>query len=355
MGIWLDFWGKWRRLSTLGESLYLSSLRSTWTDECVRPHTRDRSAFVAAGLGLEGGGLADQVGAVHVAVLLGEETFAGAFEDGDEILQIDFGWIIRWDEVVDGGFQILGVDGGFILQAAAHVGADQDGFDVGTGERAGAIEEKLFDVGGKRFESDFALHSAKQGEALFGRVGIEEGDVLFGASLALEIDGKKIGAAGEKKPDYFSAIFRVAHELRDLSEDAVADAAVAGAGAVAQLGVGFVDDDDNGAHRFQQVEHALEIAFGNSLPHAAKIFEGDGGDADFPGEAGSDESFSGADGAADDVAHGKNVGVTGVDGGGGVLQFAFGLIVAGDVGEIEAGLHEFEQAAGFGFDQVFLF
>src|SRR5208282_2177290 len=121
-----------------------------------------------------------------------------------------------------------------------------------------------------------------------------------------------------------------------------ADAAVAGAGAVAELGVGFVDDDGDGAHGFEQSQDALEIAFGDSLPHAAKIFEGDGGDADFSGEAGGDEGFSGADGAADDVAHGENVGVAGADGGGGVLEFAFGLVVAGDEGEIEAALDEFE-------------
>src|SRR5579859_3997902 len=101
--------------------------------------------------------------------------------------------------------------------------------------------------------------------------------MLFRAALALEIDRKQIRPAGEQKPDHLSAIVCVAHELRDLGEDAVAHAAVTGAGAVAELGIGFIDDDADGAHGLEQVENALKIALSNALPHAAEIFERNGG------------------------------------------------------------------------------
>ena len=110
--------------------------------------------------------------------------------------------------------------------------------------------------------------------------GIEERDVLLGAALALEIHGEQVGTAGEQEPDHLAAQLGVAHELRDLREDAAGDAAIAGARAIAELRVGLVHDHGDRAHGLQQVQDALQVAFGDALPHAAEVLQGDGGDAD---------------------------------------------------------------------------
>src|SRR5262249_5083651 len=157
----------------------------------------------------------------------------------------------------------------------------------------------------------------------------EERDVFFRATLTLEVHGQQIRTAGEQEPDDLAAILGVTHELGDLSEDAVAHAAVARAGAVAELRVSFVDDHGDGAHGFQQIEHALQIAFGYALPHAAKILERDCGNADLAGEASGDESFAGAHGAADHVAHGQYVSVAGADGSRSVFELLLGHVITG--------------------------
>src|SRR6478609_591342 len=178
--------------------------------------------------------------------------------------------------------------------------------------------------------------------------------MLFRAALALEIDRQEIRAAGEQKPDDLAAIINIAHKLRNLGKDAIAHAAVTGAGAVAKLGVGFIDDDADGAHGLEQVEHALQVAFSHALPHAAEIFERDRGNADLAGEAGGDERFAGAYGTANHVAHGQHVSISGLDGGGGIFELLLGHVIAGDIRKIKPALNKFEQPAGLRFDQ-FLF
>src|SRR6185369_9923257 len=117
-------------------------------------------------------------------------------------------------------------------------------------------------------------------------------------------------------------------------------------GAVAELGVGFVHDDGDGAHGLEEIQNALEVAFGDTLPHAAEVLQGDGGNADLAGEAGGEERLPGANGTADDIAHGHDFGLAGANGAGGVVEFLLGGLVAGNHGEVEACLDEFEEAAG---------
>src|SRR4029077_14894369 len=166
--------------------------------------------------------------------------------------------------------------------------------------------------------------------------------MLFRAALSLEVDRKKIRPAGKQKPDDLAAIVRVAHELRNLREDAIAHAAVTGAGAVPEVRVRFIDDYADGGHGLEQVEHALQIAFSNALPHAAEIFERDRGNANLAGKAGSDERFACAYRAADYVAHGQHVSVSGLDGSGGVLELLLGHVIAGNIRKIKPALNKFK-------------
>src|SRR5436305_421998 len=123
--------------------------------------------------------------------------------------------------------------------------------------------------------------------------------MFFRAALALEVDRKQIRPAGEQEPDDLAAIVGVAHKLRDLGEDAIAHATVTGAGTVAKLRIGFIDDDADGAHGLEQVEHPLQIAFSNALPHAAEVFERDRRNTDLAGKARGDKRFARAYGTAD--------------------------------------------------------
>ena len=205
------------------------------------------------------------------------------------------------------------------------------------------FEEDGFRIGRGQHDAGLLHGHVEHGEPFLIGAWIEQRDVLFGAALAFEVDGQQVGTRGEEEPDHFAAIFGVAHELRDLREDAAGDAAIAAAGAIAELRVGFVHDHGDGAHGFQQVEDALQVAFGDALPHAAEILERDGGNADFAGETGSEERLAGAHGAADHIAHRHHVGAAGADGLRGVVEALLGRLVAGDHREIEAALHELEQ------------
>src|SRR5438270_11613630 len=97
------------------------------------------------------------------------------------------------------------------------------------------LQEEIFQRLSERRHAGLFEHGPKQGLALFWRLRIEEGDMFFRTALALEIDGKKIRTAGKQEPNHFAAIFGVAHELRDLRENTIADAAIAGTGTVAEL------------------------------------------------------------------------------------------------------------------------
>ena len=70
------------------------------------------------------------------------------------------------------------------------------------------------------------------------------------------------------------------------------------------MGIGFIHDHGDGAHGLEQVQHALQVAFGDALPHAAEVLQGDGGNPHFARETVGEERFAGAHRAANDVAHG---------------------------------------------------
>ena len=77
--------------------------------------------------------------------------------------------------------------------------------------------------------------------------------MFLSPSLTLQVNWQQVGTAGEEKPNHFAPQLSVAHELCDLSEDAVAHAAVARVGAVAELSIRFVHDHGDGTHRLEQI------------------------------------------------------------------------------------------------------
>ena len=149
-------------------------------------------------------------------------------------------------------------------------------------------------------------------------------------------------------------VLGIPHELRDLGEHAIAHTAIAGTGTVSELSVGFVYNHRDRAHRFEQGQDPLQIAFRYPLPHAAKILQCHCRNPDLAGEASGDESFPRTHRPADYVAHGQDIGVAGVDGFGGILQLALGLVVSGDKRQVKSALHKLQQTAGLRFNQILL-
>ena len=104
------------------------------------------------------------------------------------------------------------------------------------------------DIGHRGLDPELLQHHAVDLVVLARRLGIEERDVLFGAALALEVDGEQIGPAGDEEPQDFPAVSGVAHESGDLREDAILRARIAARVAIAERGIRLVDDH---AHRRQ--------------------------------------------------------------------------------------------------------
>src|SRR5205085_12149494 len=98
-------------------------------------------------------------------------------------------------------------------------------------------------------------------------------------------------------------------------------------------------------HSAQQVQHALQIAFGYTLPHAAEIFERDRRNAYLTSKAGGNKGLAGAYRATNHISHGQHAGVAGMDGLGRVLKLSLGLIISCDIGKVKAALHKFQQPA----------
>ena len=68
-------------------------------------------------------GAADDFASVQVAVLGGEEAFAGAFEHRGQGLQLDLRWV-RWrDEVFERCLDVFQVDSRFVFEHALHARA----------------------------------------------------------------------------------------------------------------------------------------------------------------------------------------------------------------------------------------
>src|SRR5947208_3677151 len=158
-----------------------------------------------------------------------------------------------------------------MLQAASHMAADQHRLDIRSRKASRVLQEKRLDVSRKRRHANFPLHGAKECETLFGRVGIEQGNVFLGSALPLQVNRQQVGTAGEEKPNHFAAQFSIPHELCDLGKHTVAHATIARTRSVAELSISFVYNHSNGAHCLEQIENSFQIAFRDSLPHAAEI------------------------------------------------------------------------------------
>tara|TARA_B110000881_G_C18578479_1_gene520146 strand:+ start:1499 stop:2242 length:744 start_codon:yes stop_codon:yes gene_type:complete len=191
------------------------------------------------------------------------------------------------------------------------LGFDQaDGFDGKSFGAAGGEEfwEMLLEflplsVG--EFEAAFSAQGSEEGKsfAFFG--GREDGDFDVDTARAFEIDLDKVGAAGGEDPDELATVTRVGHLLGYHGIDTARNAGVAGAGGAFSEGlVGFVDEDYTAVESVKEGENLFEVGLGGSDPAVAEVFERDDRNASFACEALGEVGFSGAHGAAKEVAHG---------------------------------------------------
>src|SRR3984893_1093709 len=194
------------------------------------------------------------------------------------------------------------------------------------------LKEKLLGFLRKERHSNLLLHCPQKSQPLLRSIRIKQCNVLFSPTLALQVYRQQIGSTGQKKPDHLASKLSITHELRDLREDPVAHPAVSGTRTIPQLGVSFIDNHGNRAHRFEQMQYALEVALGDALPHASEVLQSHCRYANLSGKTCCDKCFPGPYRPADDVTHGPNVRVPGANGGSGIFQFPLSLIVAGHKG-----------------------
>ena len=123
-------------------------------------------------------------------------------------------------------------------------------------------------------------------------------------ALALEIHLEEVGPRRREDPDDAAAVARVRHLLRQHRVDAPGQAAVAVA-ALTFAGslIGFVDKDDDLSQRAQDGKDLFQVGFRRAHPAVAKILEYHARDAELARPALHEERLSGADAAADQVAH----------------------------------------------------
>ncbi len=273
-----------------------------------------------------------------------EEAAVGTGEDGGEFLKCEEVGVERVDEGINGVAQIGELDIGVAQREdGALFGPDENCFDVAAGE--GARAEFGADVG-KRLggERDF-FHARDDGEKLddfVGRLRGEEWDAEAEATLAFEVDGEKIGAGRHRDPELAAAEGGVAEVGGESGEDATGDAAVAIGGAVAEDGVSFVDDDDDGAEGADREENAGLLAFGFADPFRAELTDLEDGQAALTREAIDEKGFADADAAGDEDAALKDVVFLIADEPGEFAEAGFGGGVRGDVVERHAGARVFE-------------
>ena len=119
--------------------------------------------------------------------------------------------------------------------------------------------------------------------------------------------GNRSGARGQQHPDDLAAVAGVAHLRGDHREHAGRGARVAVGLAVAQGGVGLVDDDHHRPERPQHGEHLLQVALRLADVLRAEVLQHHAGNADRAGVALGQIGLAGAHGAADQVAHRRRV------------------------------------------------
>ena len=135
------------------------------------------------------------------------------------------------------------------------------------------------------------------------RSGREQREMDLGPALALQVDRQQVGAAGQEHPDQLAAVTRVAHLRGDHREDPARGARVAAGLALAERGVGLVDDDHDRAHRPQDREDLLEVGLGLADVLRPEVPQLHARDAHRPGEALGQVGLARADRPADQVAH----------------------------------------------------
>src|SRR5438874_12763792 len=284
-----------------------------------------------------------------------QQLTAGALESRDETLVLELQRIRRRLEVADQLVQQRTAQDLLAPRCHAAAAAYQDRFEVGRGERVRTFAEQRRRIDA-RLERDAEPlpQQIEHSAALRDGGGREQGQVLFGPPLALQIDRHQVGSTGHEEPDHLAAPARVAHEGRQRGEPALGHARVGAARfAGAERRVGFVHHYRNWTDGVEQRQDPLQVRFGLALPFGPEVQELHYRDADLLGEALDDEALAGADRPADQVAHRHHVEPSLRQRARRLSQQRFGALVPGDRVEAHAAGHEGQQATARLLDQPF--
>src|SRR6185503_18436723 len=132
---------------------------------------------------------------------------------------------------------------------------------------------------------------------------IEERDVLFGATLTLQVDRQQVRAAGHEYPEDAAAVFRVTHRGRKLREDSRVDPRIPSAFARAEGCICFVDNHHDGRESLKEVQNLFQIRFAGTDPSFPEILERDYIQAAIVREAFRQKRFACADRSGYENAH----------------------------------------------------
>ncbi len=180
---------------------------------------------------------------------------------------------------------------------------------------------------------------------LLDRLGVEQGEVLLGPALPLQVDGQQVGPAGDEEPDDLAAVLGVAHEARRSgrrcgcevpeSPSWLRSPRKASASSIIT---------PTGAMALRMFSTFSRLALGDALPLGAEVAELDDGDADLAREGGDHEALARAHRARDQVAHGQHVQAALADGLGRAAEALLHEVVPRDDGQVVLALDELQQA-----------
>jgi dipeptidyl aminopeptidase/acylaminoacyl peptidase len=297
-----------------------------------------------------------------------QQAAARGFLHRQQFHQLDGVGVLRRDEIGDGAAQVVRGqavaddiatafrrDGIF----ARHVQRQQrDGFQIGIGipvQRIQCFDQRGIGIGRQRRAA--ALEDrAHYVHAVGPVVGIEERDLAIEATRALDVDIELVRTIGHQDRQHVAAVVGVGHEVLDPRDDPRRRAAVglAAALAAAEAAVALVDDQRDGTHRADDLEHAFEVGFGRPHPLRAEILQHHARQPGFLQERLDDEGLADAHRTDREQSHGREPAVAGLDGRRDLHQLLLDLVVTADRIEAVARIEEFDQIAAGALDDLAL-
>jgi len=172
--------------------------------------------------------------------------------------------------------------------------------------------------------------------------GVEGGDdEIPDAAGTPEVGAEAVDAGGDEEPGDAAAESGVGHHGLEFSGEAAFGFMGIGAD-TAELGIGFVDEDEDLGEGHEDAAEAFEDDIGLAEPLTAEVFQDEDDDVEFGGDGFEDVGLAAADGAADGGS-GQGFGAGGGESGDELV--AEELFEAGEadaIGEVVGGFFEFD-------------